>query len=247
MAGQQQPASSRQPARHAPQTTKFDMLSILSTKVRPWAREEQAFHIIVPFQIARPPHFAPRSCLLQLQLYYSSFTDRARTYERNKKHFFALSFLNPPHYYCITISARRMSKFMSDAQLPLHGIKVIDFGQPIAGSAVGMVLGDLGATVISIDCVGTFAKQPPYCATLNRNKLCVELDLKSSEGLAQALELISAADVVIDSFRPGTMQKLGIDYSALCQSQPALITMSLPGFASNDPVRRDWKGIVVFP
>jgi crotonobetainyl-CoA:carnitine CoA-transferase CaiB-like acyl-CoA transferase len=136
-----------------------------------------------------------------------------------------------------------MSEFSPPVMLPLEGIKVIDFGQPIAGSAVAMVLGDLGATVISIDRVGSFAHQPPYCATLNRNKQCVELDLKSSEGLKQALELISLADVVIDSFRPGVMLKFGIDYKALCLVNPGLITMSLPGFPSNDLIRRDWKGL----
>jgi crotonobetainyl-CoA:carnitine CoA-transferase CaiB-like acyl-CoA transferase len=136
-----------------------------------------------------------------------------------------------------------MSEFSCAAQLPLHGIKVIDFGQPIAGSAVGMVLGDLGATVVSIERIGSFAKKPAHCATLDRNKVCVELDLKNPDGLKQALELISTADVVIDSFRPGVMLKLGIDYALLCAAQPSLITMSIPGFASNDPVRRDWKGI----
>lgn len=106
-----------------------------------------------------------------------------------------------------------------------------------------MVLGDLGATVISIGRVGTFANQPPHYATLNRNKLCLELDLKSSLGLKQALELISSADVVIDSFRPGVMKKLGIDYADICKTQVGLITMSIPGFASNDPIRKDWKGM----
>lgn len=139
-----------------------------------------------------------------------------------------------------------MSDFLSTAHLPLHGIKVVDFGQPIAGSAVGMVLGDLGATVISIGHIGSFAGQPPYCATLNRNKLCVELDLKSSTGLMQALELIATADVVVDSFRPGVMKRLGIDYHTLCEAQPGLIAMSIPGFASNDPIRSDWKGTYFF-
>jgi crotonobetainyl-CoA:carnitine CoA-transferase CaiB-like acyl-CoA transferase len=132
---------------------------------------------------------------------------------------------------------------LSHQDLPLYGIKVIDFGQPIAGSAVGMVLADMGASVVSICRVGSFAQQPPYCATLNRNKLCVELDLKSSEGLKQALELVATADVVVDSFRPGVMKRLGIDYATLRDARPSLITLSIPGFASNDPVRCDWKGM----
>jgi len=136
-----------------------------------------------------------------------------------------------------------MSKFLNrtDQSLPLHGVQVIDFGQHIAGSAVAMILGDLGATVVHIGKIGSFDSEFAPDAVLNRNKLCVELDLKSTEGIEKALELICFADVVIDSFRPGVMKKLGIDYQTLRETRPGLITMSIPGFPSNDPVRSGWK------
>ena len=123
--------------------------------------------------------------------------------------------------------------------LPLAGVRVVDFGQQIAGPAVAMA--DQGATVIHIDPPeGPFWNDPAN-AVLNRNKICIRLDLKQEEGLNQALALIAQADVVIESFRPGVMQRLGIDFTALRQERPELITLSMPGFASNDALRRDWK------
>ena len=80
--------------------------------------------------------------------------------------------------------------------LPLVGVRVVDFGQQIAGPAVAMILADLGATVIHIDPPGGPQWDDPANAILNRNKSCLELDLKSSEGLNQALVLIENADVV---------------------------------------------------
>ncbi|TDO98802.1 CoA transferase [Marinomonas balearica] len=126
-------------------------------------------------------------------------------------------------------------------QLPLAGVRVVDFGQQIAAPAVAMVLADLGATVVHIDPPNGPTWQHPANAVLNRNKSSLSLDLKTSSGLNQALELISNADIVIEGFRPGEMQKLGIDFTKLRQQRPELITLSMPGFASNDVLRRDWK------
>lgn len=67
------------------------------------------------------------------------------------------------------------------------------------------------------------------------------LDLKSEAGLAQALALIDHADIVIESFRNGVMTRLGVDFQALRIARPELITLSIPGFASNDSLRRDWR------
>ena len=121
------------------------------------------------------------------------------------------------------------------------GVRVIDFGQQIAGPAVAMVLADFGATVIHIDP----PRGPQWVhqanAILNRNKQCLNIDLKTVEGLDQALQLIDQADVVIESFRPGVMQRLGIDFERLRAARPELITLSVPGFASNDQLRSQWK------
>ena len=125
--------------------------------------------------------------------------------------------------------------------LPFHGVKVVDFGQYIAGPAVAMILGDLGATVIHIDPPNGPLWDSPANATLNRNKLLVELDLKSDEGRSEALDLIAEADILIENFRPGVMRRLGIDFAALRRARPELITVSIPGFASNDELRREWR------
>ncbi|AUJ64086.1 carnitine dehydratase [Aestuarium zhoushanense] len=125
--------------------------------------------------------------------------------------------------------------------LPLAGVKVIDFGQYIAGPAVAMILGDLGATVVHIDPPGGPMWQSPANATLNRNKMIVTIDLKSAEGVELAKALIAEADIVVENFRPGKLAKLGIDFAELRQSQPDLITVSIPGFASADEERRELR------
>ena len=117
----------------------------------------------------------------------------------------------------------------------------MDFGQQIAGPAVAMVLADLGATVVHIDPPTGPQWQHQANAILNRNKSCLSVDLKTPEGLDQAMALIAHADVVIESFRPGVMQRLGIDFAQLRETSPELVTLSVPGFASNDQLRSEWK------
>ncbi|WP_407333540.1 CoA transferase [Enterovibrio sp. 27052020O] len=125
--------------------------------------------------------------------------------------------------------------------LPLAGINVVDFGQYIAGPAVAMILADLGANVVHVDPPGGPMWDDPANAVLNRNKLCIELDLKTNEGRKKALTLCASADVIIENFRPGKLSQLGIDFDALREADPRLITLSVPGFASNDTLRREWK------
>ncbi|HVJ34804.1 MAG TPA: CoA transferase [Terriglobia bacterium] len=127
------------------------------------------------------------------------------------------------------------------SNLPLSGVKVVDFGQFIAGPAVAMILGDLGATVIHVDPPTGPMWDNPANAVLHRNKLLVNIDLKTATGLAQAHELIAEADIVIENFRPGVMKRLGLDFEALRARQLGLITLSIPGFASNDELRREWR------
>ncbi|MEZ5830159.1 MAG: CoA transferase [Dongiaceae bacterium] len=127
------------------------------------------------------------------------------------------------------------------SKLPLDGVKVVDFGQYIAGPAVAMILGDLGATVIHVDPPGGPMWDSPANATLMRNKLIVELDLKTSSGKEKALALVAEADIVIENFRPGVMSRLGLDFARLRAQRPELVTVSIPGFASNDQLRRDWR------
>ncbi len=127
------------------------------------------------------------------------------------------------------------------SNLPLTGVKVVDFGQYIAGPAVAMLLGDLGATVIHIDPPEGPLWDSPANATLNRNKVIVNLDLKSKSGLDQAQTLCAEADIIIENFRPGKLSKLGIDFKEMREKRPELITLSIPGFASNDDERRELR------
>ena len=129
----------------------------------------------------------------------------------------------------------------SFSKLPLTGVKVVDFGQYIAGPAVAMLLGDLGATVVHIDPPGGAMWDNPANAMLNRNKVILNVDLKSPEGQAQALELCQEADILVENFRPGKLSKLGIDFAALRAERPELITLSIPGFASNDEARKELR------
>lgn len=125
--------------------------------------------------------------------------------------------------------------------LPLAGVKVVDFGQYIAGPAVAMILADFGATVVHVDPPSGPLWDNPANATLNRNKLIISIDLKTAEGVTNARELIGEADIVIENFRPGVLARLGLDLSAMRRARPELITVSIPGFASNDELRQHWR------
>ncbi|MET4358749.1 crotonobetainyl-CoA:carnitine CoA-transferase CaiB-like acyl-CoA transferase, partial [Bradyrhizobium sp. RT9b] len=109
---------------------------------------------------------------------------------------------------------------MRRSALPLFGVKVVDFGQYIAGPAVAMILADLGATVVHIDPPSGPLWDSPANATLNRNKLIISVDLKTEQGLSQAQTLMAEADIVIENFRPGVLSRLGIDFSVLRKTRP---------------------------
>ena len=124
----------------------------------------------------------------------------------------------------------------ADGAPPLAGVRVVDFGHYIAGPLAGMLLADQGAEVIKIDRPGTRSAGAgdPADAMYNRGKTRVELDLKSEDGVAAARRLIAAADVVIENFRPGVMDRLGLGAQVVTGRHPRLVYLSLPGFASTD-------------
>ena len=130
----------------------------------------------------------------------------------------------------------------------LDGVRVIDFGQYIAGPMAAMLLGDQGADVIRIDPPGGPRWNTPANATWNRNKRSIVLDLKKDAGRETARQLIAGADVVIENFRPGVMDRLGLGAVAMSAAgaNPRLIYCSLPGFGSDDPRARvrAWEGVV---
>ena len=133
------------------------------------------------------------------------------------------------------------------AKAPLAGIRVVDFGHYIAGPAAGMLLADQGAEVVKIDRPGRPAFDTPINAVLNRNKKKIELDLKIPEGVQTARKLIETADVVIENFRPGVMKRLGLGPGEMTKTNPRLIYLSLPGFASSDKEKaniRAFEGVI---
>lgn len=121
---------------------------------------------------------------------------------------------------------------------PLEGIKVVEFTHMVMGPSVGLILGDLGADVIKIEPLeGDNTRRLKgsgggYFAMYNRNKSSLCIDLKSVEGMDTARQIIARSDIMIENFRPGAMDKLGLDYASLSALNPALIYCSLKGFLS---------------
>ncbi len=126
---------------------------------------------------------------------------------------------------------------MTDKQaLPLDNIKVLEFTHMVMGPAAGVILADMGADVIKIEPVtGDATRHLPgsgagYFPMYNRNKRSLCINLKSEEGRDVALGLAKDADVVIENFRPGTMDRLGFGYEVLSKQNPRLIYCSEKGF-----------------
>ena len=120
--------------------------------------------------------------------------------------------------------------------LPLEGIRVIEFTHMVMGPTCGMILADLGAEVIKIEPPGgDKTRHLPglgigFFRSFNRNKKSVVLDIQTPEGLATAQALIAQSDVLLENFRPGLMDKLGLGAEALKAQFPRLIYVSHKGF-----------------
>ncbi len=120
--------------------------------------------------------------------------------------------------------------------LPLAGIRVVEFTHMVMGPTVGVLLADLGADVIKIEPLGgdntrrLKGSGAGYFPMYNRNKRSICLDLKSPEGKKVALQLLEKADVMIENFRPGAMDKLGFGYADLSKLNPGIIYCSEKGF-----------------
>ncbi|WP_293612684.1 CaiB/BaiF CoA-transferase family protein [Ponticaulis sp.] len=121
---------------------------------------------------------------------------------------------------------------------PLTGLKVVEFCHMVMGPTVGLVLADLGAEVIKVEPIGGDKTRrlkgsgAGYFAMYNRNKKSICLDLKSDDGAAIAKDLIAGADVFVENFRAGSLDKLGFGYEALSALNPRLIYCSEKGFLS---------------
>jgi crotonobetainyl-CoA:carnitine CoA-transferase CaiB-like acyl-CoA transferase len=130
---------------------------------------------------------------------------------------------------------------------PYEGLRVLDFGQYLAGPLAAMLFADQGADVVHLERPGTSGSNDKLDAVLQRNKSRMTVDLKSESGLRQALELVEIADVLIENFRPGVMDRLGLGYEACQRRNSGLIYLSLPGFASSDAENANqaaWEGVI---
>ena len=121
-------------------------------------------------------------------------------------------------------------------QAPLNGIKVIEFSHMVMGPCAGLMLADMGAEVIKVEPIGGDKTRrlrgagAGYFPMYNRNKKSIAINLKSKEGKEAVLEMIKNADVFIENFRPGALDKLGFGYADLKGLNPRLIYCSEKGF-----------------
>jgi len=129
----------------------------------------------------------------------------------------------------------------------LSDIRIVDFGHYVAGPLTGMLLADQGATVIKVDPPGGPTFNSHANATWNRGKQGINLDLKSAADLDIAKRLIAQADVVIENFRPGVMDRLGLGVVAMTKVNPKLIYSAMPGFSNLDSRSnlQGWEGIIM--
>ncbi len=131
---------------------------------------------------------------------------------------------------------------------PLEGLRVLDFSRVLAGPYCTMMMGDMGAEIIKVEDPSkgddTRAWGPPfqdgesvYFLSINRNKKSITLNLKSPGGLDVAKLLAARSDVLVENFRPGTMDRLGLGYPALRALNPKLVYCSISGFGQTGPER----------
>jgi crotonobetainyl-CoA:carnitine CoA-transferase CaiB-like acyl-CoA transferase len=119
---------------------------------------------------------------------------------------------------------------------PLQGLKVVEFTHMVMGPAAGAILAGLGAEVTRVEPPGgdhtrtLIGSGAGYFPMYNRHKASVFLDLKSPGGLSEARQLVNEADILIENFRPGALDRLGLDYDTLSATNPRLIYCTLKGF-----------------
>lgn len=139
-----------------------------------------------------------------------------------------------------------MQSLSSARKGPLAGLRVVELAHIMAGPVAGLFLADMGADVIKVEKLpggdDTRRATPPVLAgesasfmILNRNKQGIAIDLKSAAGRSVARRLLDQADVVIENFRPDTMEKMGLNYAALRATNPGLVYCKITGFGTNGP------------
>src|SRR6187431_1394320 len=139
---------------------------------------------------------------------------------------------------------------LAQEDLPLHETVVLDFSQFLAGPVAALRLADLGARVIKIERprVGDIGRTLAFAGrtidgdtvsfhAMNRNKESVTADLKDPDDLAYVKELVVRADVLIQNFRPGVMERIGLDYESVRQINPSIVYASATGYGTEGPWR----------
>src|SRR5918997_3708293 len=141
-----------------------------------------------------------------------------------------------------------MSEASNGAHSPLEGVRVVEMGSLLAGPFCGQLLADFGAEVIKVEPPG---KGDPmrewgrhrkngrtlWWPIIARNKKSITLNLREPEGQELARELISGADVVVENFRPGTMERWGLGYEDLSETNPSLVMVRVSGYGQTGPYR----------
>jgi crotonobetainyl-CoA:carnitine CoA-transferase CaiB-like acyl-CoA transferase len=148
------------------------------------------------------------------------------------------------------ITAQGEERMNPDESRPLDGILVLDFSQFLAGPVAAMRLADLGARVIKIERpgVGDIGRTLAFAGksadgdtisfhAMNRNKESVTADLKDADDLEWVRHLVTRADVLIQNFRPGVMERIGLDYESVAKLNPAIVYASATGYGDTGP----WK------
>ena len=131
---------------------------------------------------------------------------------------------------------------------PLDGIIVLDLTRNLAGPFCTMILGDLGAQIIKIEKPGTGDDTRAWCPpswegtsslflAINRNKQSIELDIDSEEGAEVLRKLVGKADVVVESFRGGSLDTRGFDFESFSAINPHLVYCSLSAFGNRGPMK----------
>ena len=134
----------------------------------------------------------------------------------------------------------------ADATRPLKGVTVIELAHIMAGPCCGMLLADLGAEVIKVERIPggddsrrfatvDIAGESPTFMMMNRNKRGIAVDLKTGGGKEVLRRLLKTADVVIENYRRGTMERFGLGYDSLKEANPRLVYCEISGFGRTGP------------
>ncbi|MGH3996243.1 MAG: CaiB/BaiF CoA transferase family protein [Pseudonocardiaceae bacterium] len=148
-----------------------------------------------------------------------------------------------------------MAEAITVSDGPLTGVRVVDFTQALSGPYCTLMLADLGADVIKVESPGRGDDSrhwgPPfigddaaYFMSVNRNKRSIALDLKDPSKLADALDVIASADVIVENWRPGTAERLGLGAGRLRKLHPGLVYCSISGFGQDQGQRSGYDQIL---